>query len=95
MFQRVNDNTYLKIISDYWHHFNAERADFHGRLKWMQNQLDHQVSINNAHLDKLEKTDMLVKDLYIENSYLVAKVQRLEQQCHLLAQCNANNYSSV
>lgn len=47
----------------------------------------------NEQLERLARTDMLVKDLYIENSYLVANVQRLEKQCHMLTQYNSASSS--
>lgn len=53
------------------------------------------MKICNHQLEQLARTDMLVKDLYVENSYLIANVQRLEQQCHLLAQTNTNSCCSV
>jgi hypothetical protein len=44
--------------------------------------------INPLHLqaEKLACTDMMVKDLYIENSLLIASVDRLEKQCMFLSQ---------
>ncbi|XP_055635285.1 blastoderm-specific protein 25D isoform X2 [Toxorhynchites rutilus septentrionalis] len=48
------------------------------------NELRQRVEAQNMHLteqaSKLMKNDMLVKDLYMENSRLVAQIQRLEQQ---------------
>ncbi|CAG9864195.1 unnamed protein product [Phyllotreta striolata] len=82
-----------QTLQRFWHQFNGERVDLHAKLRYLQEKLDQQVSISREQLDKLEKTDMLVKDLYVENSYLIASVQRLEQRCHILSQCN--NPSSV
>jgi ninein len=45
-------------------------------------------------VERLARTDILVKDLYVENAYLVAAVQRLEQHCHVLVQM-APDSSSV
>lgn len=45
-------------------------------------------------VDRLARTDILVKDLYVENACLVAAVQRLEQHCHVLVQM-APDSSSV
>lgn len=62
-------------------------------LRSHQEKLEQQVRICNDQLERLARSDMLVKELYVENSYLIAKVQRLEQQCHILAQCNSNSSS--
>ncbi|KAJ8955160.1 hypothetical protein NQ318_009053 [Aromia moschata] len=82
-----------QTLQHYWQQFRGERADLHSKLKYLQEKLDQQVRISNEQLDKLERTDLLVKDLYIENAYLIASVQRLEQQCHMLAQCNSSSSS--
>lgn len=62
-------------------------------LKTNQEKLEQQIRVCNEQLERLAKTDMLVKDLYVENSYLVANVQRLEKQCHLLTQYNSASSS--
>ncbi|KAJ8963697.1 hypothetical protein NQ317_009785 [Molorchus minor] len=82
-----------QTLQHYWHQFRGERADLHAKLRYLQEKLDQQVRISNEQLDKLERTDLLVKDLYIENAYLIASVQRLEQQCHMMAQCNSSSSS--
>ncbi|KAG5859990.1 hypothetical protein JTB14_003183, partial [Gonioctena quinquepunctata] len=74
-----------------WLQSRDERSDLHSRLKYFQDKLAQQLRITKEQLDKLERTDLLVKDLYVENSYLIANVQRLEQQCHMLAQCNSSS----
>ncbi|XP_072388356.1 uncharacterized protein Nin [Diabrotica undecimpunctata] len=81
-----------QMLQHFWHQFSSEQAETHSKLKYYQEKLDQQVRINREQLDKLEKTDMLVKDLYVENSYLIASKQRLEEQrCHMLAHCNSNS----
>ncbi|XP_050504267.1 ninein [Diabrotica virgifera virgifera] len=81
-----------QMMQHFWHQFSGEQAETHSKLKYYQEKLDQQVRINREQLDKLEKTDMLVKDLYVENSYLIASKQRLEEQrCHMLAHCNSNS----
>ncbi|XP_030759348.1 blastoderm-specific protein 25D isoform X2 [Sitophilus oryzae] len=84
----VNEQT----IQYYFHQFRCERSDLHAKLKFCQEKLDQQMKICNEQLDKLHRNDLFVKDLYVENSYLFANVQRLEKQCKMLAQ--ANNCSS-
>ncbi|CAG9815388.1 unnamed protein product [Phaedon cochleariae] len=80
-----------QTLQHYWLQFSGEKTDLHSRLKYLQDKLDQQVRISRDQLEKLERTDLLVKDLYIENAYLIASVQRLEQQCHMLAQCNSSS----
>ncbi|XP_057668880.1 ninein [Diorhabda carinulata] len=75
----------------FWHQINSERADAYAKLKYIQDKLNQQIRINKDQMDKLEKADMLVKELYVENSYLSASVQRLEQRPHMMAHCNSNS----
>lgn len=81
------------IFADYWQQHRGEKAELQYLLKTSQDKLEQQVKVCNDQLERLARTDMLVKDLYVENSYLVANVQRLEQQCHMLAQCTSNSSS--
>ncbi|XP_015838739.1 ninein homolog isoform X2 [Tribolium castaneum] len=74
-------------------HHKSEKTELQCILRSHQEKLDQQVRICNDQLERLARSDMLVKELYVENSYLIAKVQRLEQQCHILAQCNSNSSS--
>lgn len=37
-------------------------------------------------MERLAMSDVLVKELYVENAHLVASVQKLEQRCHYLAE---------
>lgn len=85
----------LTILSflDCWQQHRGEKAELQFLLKTSQEKLEQQLKICNHQLEQLARTDMLVKDLYVENSYLIANVQRLEQQCHLLAQTNSNSCS--
>nr|CAH7734877.1 unnamed protein product [Callosobruchus chinensis] len=80
-----------QALHHYWLQFKNERSELHAKLKYLQEKLDQQIRICNEHLNKLEKTDLLVKDLYIENAYLVANVRRLEQQCHMLSKYNSTS----
>ncbi|KAG5867823.1 hypothetical protein JTB14_028228 [Gonioctena quinquepunctata] len=80
-----------QTLQHIWLQSRDEKSDLHSRLKYFQDKLAQQVRITKEQLDKLERTDLLVKDLYVENSYLIANVQRLEQQCHMLAQCNSSS----
>lgn len=47
--------------------------ELHGRLEAQGALIAEQVQ-------RLQNADILVKDLYVENSHLTASVQRLEQQ---------------
>ncbi|XP_076250518.1 blastoderm-specific gene 25D isoform X2 [Rhynchophorus ferrugineus] len=81
-----------QTLQYYWQQFRCERTDLHAKLKLCQETLDQQMKICNEQLDKLHRNDMFVKELYVENAYLFANVERLEKQCRMLAQ--ANNCSS-
>ncbi|XP_019870125.2 ninein isoform X2 [Aethina tumida] len=79
------------VMQQYFQQFRADRAEYQCKLKFLQEKLEQQVRICNDQLQKLERTDQLVKEMYVENSYLIANVQRLEQQCHIMKQCSANS----
>ncbi|XP_066138947.1 ninein homolog isoform X1 [Euwallacea fornicatus] len=76
----------------YWQQFRGERVELQAKLKFCQERLEQQMRICNEQLDKLQRNDLFVKDLYVENAYLFANVERLEKQCRMLAQ--ASNCSS-
>lgn len=44
--------------------------------------------------EKLSRSDILIKELYVENTHLIANNQRLEHRCHMLIQCS-NESTSV
>ncbi|XP_055539809.1 blastoderm-specific protein 25D isoform X2 [Wyeomyia smithii] len=46
----------------------------------LRNRLEAQSMVISDQATRLASNDMLVKDLYVENSHLMAQVQRLEQQ---------------
>lgn len=84
-----------RVSQYYWQQHRGEKAEYHYSLKIVQEQLDFQLRLCNDYLDKLSKTDFLVKDLYVENAYLVAKVERLQGQCQFLSNHFSNESSSV
>lgn len=46
----------------------------------LKHKLETQNMIIAEHVQRLANADLLVKDLYVENSHLAASIQRLEQQ---------------
>ncbi|KAF5273885.1 hypothetical protein FQA39_LY01000 [Lamprigera yunnana] len=62
-------------------------------LRKCQEELDNQKRICSKQWERLAKNDVVVKDLYFENSYLVANVQRLEKQCHIHTQFHSASNS--
>ncbi|KAL3268448.1 hypothetical protein HHI36_007559 [Cryptolaemus montrouzieri] len=80
-----------RTLQKCWQIQQGERAELQYIMKHCQEKLEQNIRENKELCEKLAKTDILVKDLYVENSYLIANVQRLEQQRHFLAQCNTNN----
>ncbi|XP_061388737.1 blastoderm-specific protein 25D [Musca vetustissima] len=61
------------IMQQSWRNHQIELNELHGRLEAQGALIVEQVQ-------RLQKADILVKDLYVENSHLTASVQRLEQQ---------------
>ncbi|KAI4462157.1 ninein [Holotrichia oblita] len=80
-----------QVLQHCWQQQREEKIQLQYILKATQEKLDRQIRMCNEQLERLTRTDLLVKDLYVENAFLVANVQRLEQKCHLLSQCNSNN----
>lgn len=78
-----------QTLQYYWQQFRGERAELQAKLKFCQEKLDQQMRICNEQLEKLQRNDLFVKDLYVENAYLFANVERLEKQCRMLAQVNS------
>lgn len=56
-----------------WHQQRAE-------INELRSTVETQVVILNEQAQRLTNSDILVKDLYVENSQLTAALQRLEQQ---------------
>lgn len=51
-----------------------------GEINELRGTLETQGIIINEQAQRLANSDILVKDLYVENSQLTAAIQRLEQQ---------------
>ncbi|XP_045474445.1 ninein [Harmonia axyridis] len=68
-----------------------EQQEFQLMLKQSQEEMERYMRICKELSEKLMKTDLLVKELYVENSYLIANVQRLEQQNTFFAHCSTSN----
>lgn len=66
-------------ITDCWQQHREEVNEMQLQIKALQ--------------DKLGRSDMLIKDLYVENTYLMANNQRLEHRCHMLVQCSSESTS--
>lgn len=60
-------------FTETWQQQRAEMNELRGTV-------DTQVVIINEQAQRLTNSDLLVKDLYVENSQLTATIQRLEQQ---------------
>jgi hypothetical protein len=61
---------------------------------WIKGELLLCLDMFNCfQVERLARTDILVKDLYVENACLVAAVQRLEQHCHVLVQMTPDSTS--
>lgn len=60
-------------LEETWQQQRTEINDLRGTL-------EKQSIIINEQVQRLANSDLLVKDLYVENSQLTAAIQRLEQQ---------------
>lgn len=72
---RINiiDSNLNVIYVESWRQHQVDLNDLHGRIEAQTVMLADQTQ-------RLQSADILVKDLYVENSHLTATVQRLEQQ---------------
>ncbi|KAH8395473.1 hypothetical protein KR215_006991 [Drosophila sulfurigaster] len=61
------------LMQQSWRQHQVDLNDLHGRIEAQTVMLTDQTQ-------RLQNADILVKDLYVENSHLTATVQRLEQQ---------------
>ncbi|XP_016976662.1 blastoderm-specific protein 25D isoform X3 [Drosophila rhopaloa] len=61
------------LMQQSWRQHQVELNDLHSRIETQGAMLADQTQ-------RLQNADILVKDLYVENSHLTATVQRLEQQ---------------
>ncbi|XP_037903947.1 blastoderm-specific protein 25D isoform X2 [Hermetia illucens] len=61
------------LMHQAWQQQSSEIVD-------LKHKLETQNMIIAEHVQRLANADLLVKDLYVENSHLAASIQRLEQQ---------------
>uniref|UniRef100_A0A182MHC3 EF-hand domain-containing protein n=1 Tax=Anopheles culicifacies TaxID=139723 RepID=A0A182MHC3_9DIPT len=69
------DNTLIFIITEIWQQQRSEIND-------LRNRLEAQCIVISDQAARLANNDILVKDMYAENSQLMLQVQRLEHQCN-------------
>ncbi|XP_069682970.1 ninein homolog isoform X3 [Periplaneta americana] len=81
------------ILKRTWQKHKEEVSTLQSLLQTTQEKLNQQTSACKEQMERLARTDVLVKDLYVENAYLVATVQRLEQHCHVLVQMTSDSSS--
>jgi hypothetical protein len=65
--------TLSHIFLETWHQQRQE-------LNELRNRLEAQSIVISEQATRLASADLLVKDLYVENSHLTATIQRMEQQ---------------
>ena len=78
------------IFLETWHQQRQE-------LNELRNRLEAQSIVISEQATRLASADLLVKDLYVENSHLTATIQRMEQQLarHSLMQQFAQSKSQL
>nr|CAD7202232.1 unnamed protein product [Timema douglasi] len=82
------------LLKRTWQQQREELTALRFVLHSTQEKLQQQAVTCNEQVDQMRRTDVLVKDLYVENSYLVATVQQLEQRCQVFVKMS-NDSSSV
>ncbi|XP_034255415.1 ninein-like protein [Thrips palmi] len=88
------------LLQHTWDRHKQEMADIQFLLQCTQDKLEQQGDICRDQMSRLTKSDVLVKELYVENAHLLASIQSLEERCLLLLQQKAmigsgENCSSV
>lgn len=81
---------FISFILETWHQQRQE-------LNELRNRLEAQSIVISEQATRLASADLLVKDLYVENSHLTATIQRMEQQIarHNLMQQFAQSKSQL
>lgn len=89
LIQRVNHlelkNRHLQNVIKQQHQYTESLMQQswqqqHNELSELRNRLETQGMIMTEQTQRLANADVLVKELYVENSHLTATIQRLEQQ---------------
>lgn len=88
------------LLQHSWDRHKQEVADLQVILQCTQEKLEQQGEISREQMNRLTRSDILVKELYVENAHLLASIQNLEERCLLLFQqqasiSSADNCSSV
>ncbi|XP_046733917.1 blastoderm-specific protein 25D isoform X2 [Diprion similis] len=82
-----------RILHQTWKQHRNEIADLQFLLCGTQEKLQQHLQAYKEQAESLARADMLAKDLYLENTYLMASVERLEQHCHVLTQYSTESTS--
>lgn len=72
-FQKIFEFNEPFVFLETWHQQRQE-------LNELRNRLEAQSIVISEQATRLASADLLVKDLYVENSHLTATIQRMEQQ---------------
>lgn len=97
---RVQQQQTQTLLQHSWDRHKQEVADLQIVLQCTQDKLEQQGDICRDQVNRLTRSDILVKELYVENAHLLASIQNLEERCLLLLQQQASissgdNCSSV
>lgn len=88
------------LLQHSWDRHKQEVADLQVVLQCTTEKLEQQGEICHDQMNRLTRSDILVKELYVENAHLLAAIQNLEERCLLLLQqqnsiTGSENCSSV
>ncbi|KAL6430651.1 hypothetical protein ACFW04_006914 [Cataglyphis niger] len=82
-----------KLLQRIMTQHQTEVCELQCLLRNSQERLQIQVQTTIDQADKLASADILVKDLYIENAYLMAHMKRLQERCLVLSSLDVGTTS--
>lgn len=79
-YHRTTSHSKLYLLTFNVHQFSETWHQQRQELNELRNRLEAQSIVISEQATRLASADLLVKDLYVENSHLTATIQRMEQQ---------------
>ncbi|CAK9830652.1 Blastoderm-specific protein 25D [Anthophora retusa] len=82
-----------RVLQHVMSQHQVEMSELQCLLRSTQERLQTEFQTSAEQAEQLARTDILVKDLYIENAYLIANLKRLQQHYHMLTGLHAESTS--
>ncbi|XP_039284024.1 blastoderm-specific protein 25D [Nilaparvata lugens] len=73
-----------KILQASWEQHKNDLVSVQATLRMTQEKLHQQTKATKEQMERLAKSDVLVKDLFVENGQLLVTIQNLEEHCRYL-----------